>query len=116
MSKRAVCLTCHYPQSTCVCSAIKACNNQHDILVIQHPSEAKNAKNTVRLLSLSLNKLTVISSADEEAMLTLKATYLNAKQGIYVVFPNAESQSFEPKYPNARKKSALAPTYTKRQK
>lgn len=95
MSKRAVCLTCHYPQSTCVCSAVKECNNQQDILVIQHPSEAKNAKNTVRLLSLSLNKLTVISSADEEAMLTLKTTCLNAKQGIYFVFPNAESQSFE---------------------
>ena len=95
MSKRAVCSTCHYPQSTCVCAAVETCENQHEIVIIQHPSEAKNAKNTVRLLSLSLSKISVISASDEEAMQDLKTTCMHANQGIYFVFPNAESQSFE---------------------
>ncbi|AZZ98581.1 tRNA-uridine aminocarboxypropyltransferase [Pseudoalteromonas sp. R3] len=64
--KRTLCNHCHFPEQTCVCTYLgKPLNNHCKILVLQHPSEVKVAKNTVRLLSLQLSNLEVITGETE---------------------------------------------------
>ncbi|MCG7533497.1 tRNA-uridine aminocarboxypropyltransferase [Pseudoalteromonas sp. OOF1S-7] len=66
--KRPLCNHCHFPLQTCVCQYLcSAIHNRCKILVLQHPSEAKVAKNTARLLSLQLTNVEVVrgeSAAD----------------------------------------------------
>lgn len=52
--KRPVCLRCNRPQRNCICHLISTIANQIDILILQHPGETLNAKNTAGLLHLSL--------------------------------------------------------------
>lgn len=49
---RTLCNTCQYPSSVCVCHGIKTVNNTTQIVILQHPSERKAAKNTARLVQL----------------------------------------------------------------
>ncbi|WP_158224579.1 DTW domain-containing protein [Agaribacterium haliotis] len=55
MSRRH-CPTCAYPLTNCLCAAVHpvVCRTQIDVL--QHPREAKAAKNSVRLLKLCLKQ------------------------------------------------------------
>lgn len=64
---REHCLQCHYPVKTCVCYAVAATIHETKIIVLQHPDEVKNAKNTVRLAALSCNNIDIIvgESADD---------------------------------------------------
>ena len=57
---RPTCDLCHYPLKTCVCEAVSNVVCQTKIYVMQHPSEVKAAKNTVRLVQLCLENLTLI--------------------------------------------------------
>lgn len=57
---RLVCQQCHYPKPSCICHAVVGVNNRCKIWVLQHPHEVKQAKNTVRLLQLALNKIEVV--------------------------------------------------------
>ncbi|WP_040644452.1 tRNA-uridine aminocarboxypropyltransferase [Pseudoalteromonas rubra] len=64
--KRALCDHCHFPLQTCVCPFLgSTIHNRCKIVVLQHPSEAKVAKNTVRLLSLQLSNIEVIQGESE---------------------------------------------------
>ncbi|MCF2908211.1 DTW domain-containing protein [Pseudoalteromonas sp. DL2-H2.2] len=64
--KRPLCNHCQFPEQTCVCKFLgKPLKNHCKILVLQHPSEVKVAKNTVRLLSLQLSNLEVVVGESE---------------------------------------------------
>jgi DTW domain-containing protein YfiP len=52
--RRAQCPTCLRPQSTCICPFAAAVSSPVDLLILQHPLEVANAKNSARLLHLSL--------------------------------------------------------------
>lgn len=52
--KRPLCAVCTRPVRNCICSLASPVNNLVDVLVLQHPDETKNAKNTAGLLLLSL--------------------------------------------------------------
>lgn len=54
VSARLVCARCHLPQRSCVCALAVPVPHASPVLVLQHPAEARHAKNTVRLLALSL--------------------------------------------------------------
>lgn len=54
MTKRAICSTCARPLRNCICALVTPVENQVEILILQHPTEAPNAKNTAGLLHLSL--------------------------------------------------------------
>jgi len=51
-AKRAVCATCLRAQSACICGWITPVIAQADLLILQHPLEVGNAKNSARLLHL----------------------------------------------------------------
>ncbi len=56
-TKRLMCEHCGYPQITCLCPWVKPIDAPINIVILQHPTEAKHAKNTVRLLALGLNNV-----------------------------------------------------------
>lgn len=58
--ERAYCARCQRPLKTCLCQWITPTLNQAELLILQHPLEVKNAKNTARLLHLSLHNSTLI--------------------------------------------------------
>jgi DTW domain-containing protein YfiP len=53
-TKRPICSNCNRPARNCICALISPITNQVEILILQHPDEAPNAKNTAGLLHLSL--------------------------------------------------------------
>lgn len=53
-SKRLVCNQCNRPARNCICALIHPISNQIETLILQHPDETANAKNTAGLLHLSL--------------------------------------------------------------
>ena len=58
-SQRPLCPLCLRPASACICRWITPTGNQVDVLLLQHPLEAGHAKNSLRLLQLSLARRTV---------------------------------------------------------
>ncbi|WP_323814510.1 tRNA-uridine aminocarboxypropyltransferase [Cellvibrio sp. NN19] len=53
-TKRPTCSTCARPIRNCICALVKHITNRVDVLILQHPDESTNAKNTAGLLHLSL--------------------------------------------------------------
>lgn len=51
-TRRATCGACLRPQSACVCAAVARVETPVELLVLLHPLEAGNAKNSGRLLHL----------------------------------------------------------------
>ena len=53
-ARRPLCPRCQRAQSACICHWISPINHAFDVLILQHPGESNNAKNSARLLHLSL--------------------------------------------------------------
>jgi DTW domain-containing protein YfiP len=51
---RLRCAACLRPQSACICEWITPTAHEADVLILQHPLEVDHAKNSARLLHLSL--------------------------------------------------------------
>ncbi|EWS58460.1 hypothetical protein Y694_03661 [Methylibium sp. T29-B] len=51
---RAACSRCLRPQATCLCTLARPTGHHTEVLVLQHPQEQRQAKNSVALLRLSL--------------------------------------------------------------
>jgi len=58
--KRPRCERCALPLRTCICALATRVDNDVDVLVLQHPDEAREAKGCVRLLRLSLARCRVV--------------------------------------------------------
>ncbi|WP_375055906.1 tRNA-uridine aminocarboxypropyltransferase [Zobellella sp. DQSA1] len=56
---RPYCRGCRLPLNACLCAAIRRQPCPLPVVVLQHPSEARNAKSTVPLLQLGLSGLRV---------------------------------------------------------
>ena len=57
--RRARCERCGLPARTCVCALVARVVNEVDVLLLQHPDEAREAKGSARLLRLSLARCRV---------------------------------------------------------
>ena len=55
MSKRELCPLCSRPLVTCICAFAHKIDNQIEVIILQHPLEQKESKNTAGLLHLCLN-------------------------------------------------------------
>ncbi|HEY9028309.1 MAG TPA: tRNA-uridine aminocarboxypropyltransferase [Burkholderiaceae bacterium] len=58
--RRPHCDRCDLPLRTCVCALVTRVANEVDVLVLQHPDEAREAKGSARLLRLSLARCRVV--------------------------------------------------------
>src|SRR5690625_3808174 len=54
---RPTCSQCAQPQVRCICPWVQPVKNRVPVLILQHPKEAGSAKNTARLLHLSLTNI-----------------------------------------------------------
>jgi len=57
---RAACPRCLRPQPTCLCALVRPTAHRTEVLVLQHPQERRQAKNSVALLHLSLAHCEVV--------------------------------------------------------
>lgn len=58
--RRVTCLHCLRPQATCLCALATPTPHRSEVLVLQHPQEQRQAKNSVALLRLSLSNCEVV--------------------------------------------------------
>ena len=58
--RRPRCERCALPARTCVCALVARVANDVEVLVLQHPAEAAEAKNSARLMRLSLARCRVV--------------------------------------------------------
>ncbi|CAD5372827.1 DTW domain-containing protein [Rubrivivax sp. A210] len=58
--RRAACARCLRPQANCLCALVRATSHRTEVLVLQHPQEQRQAKNSVALLRLSLAHCEVV--------------------------------------------------------
>jgi len=59
-SPRPRCDRCALPLRTCLCALVTPVRNDVDVLVLQHPDEAREAKGSARLMRLSLAHCRVV--------------------------------------------------------
>ncbi len=57
---RLTCARCLRPQAACLCERVRPTAHRTEVLVLQHPQEQRQAKNSVRLLRLSLSHCEVV--------------------------------------------------------
>lgn len=69
-TSRPTCPHCLRPQSTCICGFVTPTPTTCDVLILQHPLEEHHAKNSARLLHLSLpgSRLVVGEAFDDAAL------------------------------------------------
>nr|WP_255420759.1 tRNA-uridine aminocarboxypropyltransferase [Paucibacter sp. KBW04] len=59
MTGRPLCSGCELPLAACLCAWVRPVDNQVELIVLQHPAEAQQAKGTVRLLQRCLGRCQV---------------------------------------------------------
>lgn len=91
---RQYCKQCHYPANTCLCFAIQTIESSVKVLIIQHPKEVDHAKNTVRLLKLSLKNLVVLIENQDNFKSQL-THYLNLANHPAIIYPSTTSLPLE---------------------
>lgn len=60
LARRPVCPACLRPRSVCICQWVRPVAHTTQVLILQHPQEVGHAKNSARLLHLSLQHSTLL--------------------------------------------------------
>ncbi|MEP1448416.1 MAG: tRNA-uridine aminocarboxypropyltransferase [Paraglaciecola sp.] len=94
-TKRSICTDCGYPQVTCLCSWVKPIDSPMNIVILQHPTEAKHAKNTVRLLALGLNNVKILQGESAADFKEFSKSVLRSQQHYQLCYPHAKSMAIE---------------------
>jgi DTW domain-containing protein len=70
---RPTCAQCLRPQSTCICQWVRPTQHATELLILQHPLEEHHAKNSARLLHLSVpgSRMVVGEMFDDAALQAL---------------------------------------------
>ncbi|PAJ74369.1 hypothetical protein CJF42_10725 [Pseudoalteromonas sp. NBT06-2] len=89
---RPICKRCHYPIKTCVCNAVSKVNCQTKIYVMQHPSELKAAKNTVRLAQLCLPSIEVFIGEEPDDFKSIKNL---PPENTFLLYPDDNAVNIE---------------------
>ena len=88
---RAKCHRCHYPLNTCLCEHVKPVRNQTEVIILQHSKEAVHAKNTVKLLQLSLQNIHCYTGKEAEDFKLLREALSGCDDTTVVLYPSPES-------------------------
>ncbi|MDC9514592.1 DTW domain-containing protein [Pseudoalteromonas sp. CST5] len=80
---RQVCERCLFTPSTCICGAIKRLTNKVSVVILQHPNEEKIAKNTAKLLNLSLTDCKIIKGENNTDFAMLNSLPLDSTVLLY---------------------------------
>ncbi len=91
VSKRKKCPLCDKALPACICQHITAIDSDIELIILQHPSEVKNAIGTARILNLSLPQCQIIIGENftEDSMLN---TLLNDPiRQCFLLYPSDDS-------------------------
>ncbi|WP_165741046.1 tRNA-uridine aminocarboxypropyltransferase [Pseudoalteromonas sp. Z1A6] len=80
---RTLCNHCNFALNTCICSAITNINNKVKVIILQHPSEEKIAKNTAKLLNLCLTDCQIIKGENNDDFSILKTLPVSSTVLLY---------------------------------
>ena len=90
--KRPVCPSCDFPVTTCVCSYLsQPLNNHIEVVILQHPSETKVAKNTAKLLTLQLQHIQLVVGETAADFSAVQSYLANRKAAL--LYPNKHAQT-----------------------
>lgn len=92
---RRYCQDCHYPQSVCICDQIEKIATDIRIVVLQHPSEARHAKNSVRLLPLCLPQVSVYQGESSDDFASLRQELASSSSPLALFYPSTGSTGLE---------------------
>lgn len=92
---RELCDHCAYPINNCLCDHLTPTSHSTHVIVLQHPSEVKNAKNTVRLLKLISDNVTILVGESEQDFAELKKQVLANLDLYAVLFPADDAISLD---------------------
>lgn len=111
VNKRIICEGCGYAKSTCVCQWVKPIQSPLGIVILQHPKEAKHAKNTVKLLQLGLSNIEVIQGESSQDFKKL-ADNVNIQPGYFsLCYPNPNSKAIESTIKQSKKPTLYQPNH-----
>ncbi len=91
---RKLCNRCQRPLKVCLCAHLVKLQAPFKVLILQHPSEQKQALATVPLLQLCLSPLQVLVAETFSDSEVVQALVRN-KQNCRVLFPSENSQAWE---------------------
>lgn len=85
--RRVVCAQCLRPQATCLCALVQPTAHRTEVVVLQHPQEQRQAKNSVALLRLSLAHCEVVVG-ERFAPAALQALLLRPGRDTRLLYPD----------------------------
>ncbi|MGY0195513.1 tRNA-uridine aminocarboxypropyltransferase [Leptothrix sp. BB-4] len=95
---RLTCARCLRPQATCLCALVRPTDHRTEVLVLQHPQEQRQAKNSVALLRLSLARCEVVVSERFEPA-ALQALLHRPGQDTRLLYPDVSAAPSPPSPP-----------------
>lgn len=95
MSKRKKCTVCDKALAACICQHITVIDSDIELIVLQHPSEIKNAIGTARILNLSLPQCQIIIGEDFTENAQLNSLLNDPMRTCYLLYPSEDSVSVE---------------------
>lgn len=87
--RRIRCATCALPVRTCVCALAARVPNEVEVIVLQHPDEQHEAKNSARLMRLSLARCRVVVGE----IFDVRALLDGDVSGVALLYPSDTSAS-----------------------
>ncbi|MCG9697882.1 tRNA-uridine aminocarboxypropyltransferase [Shewanella sp. Isolate11] len=90
---RPICPKCHYPQTACLCAQLRPLATRVELIVLQDPSEVKQAKNSVKLMQAVCDKLQVVVGETPADFTQLQAYLKRQSKPILLLYPSEQSQN-----------------------
>lgn len=95
MSQRKKCTVCDKALAACICQHITAIDSDIELIILQHPSEVKNAIGTARILNLSLPQCQIIIGENFTDNAQLNGILNDPTRQCYLLYPSEDSIAAE---------------------
>lgn len=95
MSKRKQCAVCEKALAACICQQITVIDSDIELIILQHPTEVKNAIGTARILNLSLPQCQIIIGEDFTVNTQLNKILNDPQRECFLLYPGESSVSVE---------------------
>ncbi len=90
---RPVCSKCAYPKNACLCASIRPLSTEIELIILQDPSEVKQAKSSVKLMQAVCDKLQVFVGETSDDFVELQGYLAKQSKPILLLYPSECSQS-----------------------
>ena len=91
-TKREFCNQCHMLTTHCLCQYVIPQNSRINLVILQHPQEAKHHKNTVQLLKLNIPNCRIFMGNDDDFDLLAHPEFSNiTAKNTLLLYPQENS-------------------------